>query len=77
MTIRRSRKHEGGLGLDAFTFARLEKELRVWLAVVLIEVEKNFRKLRGHAGMSKLVAALRAHDAKLKPPVVDAMEKAA
>ncbi len=35
-----------------------------WLAVAVIEASKTFRKLRGHTGMPKLVAALRAHDAK-------------
>jgi transposase-like protein len=48
-----------------------------WLAVALIEASKTFRKLRGHAGMPKLIAALRAHDAKLAPAVVDVNEKAA
>ena len=43
-----------------------------WLAIAVIEASKTFRKLRGHKGMPKLVAALRAHDAKLKPTVVDA-----
>lgn len=48
-----------------------------WLAVALIEASKTFRKLRGHAGMPKLVAALRAHDAKLSPAAVDAKVTAA
>jgi len=48
-----------------------------WLAVALVEASKTFRKLRGHKGMPKLVAALRAHDAKLSPIVVDVREKAA
>lgn len=48
-----------------------------WLAVALIEASKTFRKLRGHAGMPKLIAALRAHDAKLTPAIVDVKEKAA
>jgi putative transposase len=48
-----------------------------WLAVALIEASKSFRKLRGYKGMPKLIAALRAHDAKLNPVVVDAKEKAA
>jgi putative transposase len=48
-----------------------------WLAVSLVEPSKTFRKLRGHAGMPKLVAALRAHDAKLTPRVVDEKRKAA
>ena len=48
-----------------------------WLAVALVEATKTFRKLRGHRGISKLVAALRAHDAKVKPVVVDATVRAA
>jgi putative transposase len=48
-----------------------------WLAVSVAEVAKTFRKLRGHRGMPKLVAALRAHDAELMPRVVDAKKKAA
>lgn len=48
-----------------------------WLALALIEASKTFRKLRGHKGMPKLLAALRAHDAKLTPEVVDVKEKAA
>lgn len=48
-----------------------------WLAVALTEASKTFRKLRGYKGMPKLVAALRAHDAKLTPTVVDTKEKAA
>ena len=48
-----------------------------WLAVALIEASKTFRKLRGYKGMPKLVAALRAHDKKLKPAIVDATERAA
>lgn len=51
-----------------------------WLAVALAEASKTFRKLRGHKGMPKLVAALRTHDAKLKPAkpaIVDATERAA
>ncbi len=48
-----------------------------WLAVALVEAAKTFRKLRGHKGMPKLVAALRAHDAKLNPVAVDVKEKAA
>jgi transposase-like protein len=48
-----------------------------WLAVAVVEVTKTFRKLRGHKGMPKLLAALRAHDAKLTPEVVDVNEKAA
>ena len=48
-----------------------------WLAVALIEAAKTFRKLRGYKGMPKLVAALRAHDAKLNQNVIDEKEKAA
>jgi len=48
-----------------------------WLAVALIEASKTFRKLRGYKGMPKLVAALRAHDRKLKPASVDASAEAA
>jgi len=48
-----------------------------WLAAALVEAAKTFRKLRGHRGLSKLVAALRAHDVKLKPVVVDATVRAA
>jgi transposase-like protein len=48
-----------------------------WLAVSLIEASKTFRKLRGYAGMPKLVAALRAHDVKVTPRVVDVKRKAA
>jgi len=48
-----------------------------WLAVALVEASKTFRKLRGHAGMPKLVAALRAHDAGSIPSAVDVKEKAA
>jgi transposase-like protein len=36
-----------------------------WVAASLTEAQKGFRKLRGHKGMPKLVAALRAHDAAL------------
>lgn len=48
-----------------------------WLAISLVEAAKTFRKLRGHAGMPKLVAAIRAHDAKLTRRPVDERGKAA
>jgi transposase-like protein len=48
-----------------------------WLAVALFEASKTFRKLRGYKGMPKLVAALRAHDAKFNQVVVDVKENAA
>jgi transposase-like protein len=47
-----------------------------WAATALIEASKQFRRLRGHAGMAKLVTALRAHDAALAG-AVDRKEKAA
>lgn len=47
-----------------------------WAATALVEASKQFRKLRGYAGMNKLVAALRAHDAALVA-AVDRKEKAA
>lgn len=48
-----------------------------WVAVALVEASKTFRKLRGHKNMPKLVAALRAHDARLKPATIDRSRKAA
>ena len=48
-----------------------------WVAVALVETSKTFRKLRGHVGMPKLVAALRAHDAPLHAASVDASKDAA
>ena len=48
-----------------------------WLALALDEAAKTFRKLRGHKGMPKLVAALRAHDAQLDPASIDASTRAA
>lgn len=48
-----------------------------WVAVALVETSKTFRKLRGYAGMTKLVAALHAHDATLSTTPVDASKEAA
>ena len=48
-----------------------------WLAVALGEASKTFRKLRGYKGMPALVAALRAHDATLKPLSIDESKEAA
>ena len=48
-----------------------------WLAISLVEASKTFRKLRGYAGMPKLLAALRAHDAKLTTTAVDVKQRAA
>jgi putative transposase len=48
-----------------------------WLALALDEAAKTFRKLRGYAGMPKLVAALRALDATIDPKSVDRSEEAA
>jgi len=36
-----------------------------WVGAALIEAEKGFRRLKGHAGIPKLLAFLRAHDARL------------
>lgn len=46
-----------------------------WTAAALIQASKQFRRLRG-AGVSKLVAALRAHDAAFEG-AVDRNDKAA
>ena len=48
-----------------------------WLAVALDEGAKSFRKLRGHIGMPKLVAALRAHDLTTDHKSVDQVSTAA
>jgi transposase-like protein len=48
-----------------------------WVAIALVEASKTFRKLRGHAGMPKLVAALKAHDATIDPKSVDRTVEAA
>lgn len=40
-----------------------------WVAAGIQEAVKGFRRLKGHAGMPKLVAALRAHDASLEAAV--------
>jgi transposase-like protein len=47
-----------------------------WVAAALGDAAKGFRRLKGHAGMPKLVAALRAHDARLDGPLA-AEEEAA
>lgn len=36
-----------------------------WTAVAVLEAVKGFRRLKGHADMPKLVAALRARDQQL------------
>jgi hypothetical protein len=41
------------------------------------QASRAYRKLRGHAGMPKLVGALRAHDATLDSTNVDAIKPAA
>jgi hypothetical protein len=33
-----------------------------WVGAALVEHARGFRRLRGHAGMKALVAAVRAHD---------------
>lgn len=48
-----------------------------WVAVALVEASKTFRKLRGHAGMPKLVAALKAHDTTIDPRSIDRTVEAA
>ncbi len=48
-----------------------------WVAVALVEASKTFRKLRGHAGMPSLVAALKAHDATIDPRSIDRAVEAA
>ena len=48
-----------------------------WIAFGLGEASKTFRKLRGYAGMPKLLIALRAHDATLDAGNVDAVKPAA
>jgi putative transposase len=48
-----------------------------WVALAADEASKTFRRLRGHQGMPKLVAALRAHDAQLDPKTVDGSKRAA
>jgi transposase-like protein len=40
-----------------------------WVAIGLQEATKGFRRLKGAKGMPKLVAALRAHDARLGNPL--------
>jgi putative transposase len=48
-----------------------------WVALALDEASKTFRRLRGHQGMPKLVAALRAHDMQLESKTVDGSKRAA
>jgi len=48
-----------------------------WVALALDEASKTFRRLRGHQGMPKLAAALRAHDVQLEPKTVDGSRRAA
>jgi hypothetical protein len=36
-----------------------------WVGAALKEAEKGFRRLKGHAGMPKLLAFLRVHDSHL------------
>ena len=47
-----------------------------WLGAAVAEAHRGFRRLKGHAGMPKLIAALRANDARLNI-AIDAQEKAA
>jgi hypothetical protein len=49
-----------------------------WSAAGLLEAERGFRKIAGYRAMPILLAALRAHDAKLdRAPNLDHVEKAA
>lgn len=41
-----------------------------WVAAGALEAQKGFRRLKGHADMPKLVAALRARDEQMKQPDV-------
>jgi hypothetical protein len=45
-----------------------------WMVPALIEATKRFHRVRGHEGMTKLVAALKARD---EANDVDRQEKAA
>lgn len=47
-----------------------------WMGAALGEAQKGFRRLKGHAGMKKLVAALRANDERLERGI-DAQKQAA
>ena len=47
-----------------------------WTAAALLEHAKGFRRLRGYKGMPKLIAALRANDARLDGPIDHAAEVA-
>jgi transposase-like protein len=48
-----------------------------WVAIALVETSKTFRKVRGHVGMPKLLAALRDHDATLSSKPIDDPQAAA
>ncbi len=45
-----------------------------WTAGALREASKGFRRLRGHAGMPKLIIGLRAHDDSLNDTHDDAID---
>ncbi|HUF49385.1 MAG TPA: IS256 family transposase, partial [Longimicrobiales bacterium] len=36
-----------------------------WCAAGMLEAERHFRRIKGHAGLHDLITALRTHDAKL------------
>jgi putative transposase len=46
-----------------------------WVAAGVVEAVKGFRRLKGHAGLPKLVAALRARDQQLG--LADSVEQVA
>jgi transposase-like protein len=47
-----------------------------WVATALMDAASGFRRVKGHVGMPKLVAALRAHDTRLDGPLAAATEAA-
>lgn len=48
-----------------------------WVLVGVREAERGFRRLKGHAGMPALLAALRSHAVALTPATLDPKKKAA
>lgn len=47
-----------------------------WIGAALHELQAGFHRIKGCRDMPKLIAALRARDARLDPPI-DAAEKVA
>ena len=49
-----------------------------WTAAGVLEAERHFRRIAGYQGISKLVTALRVHDAAIdREPIVANSKKAA